>query len=311
MGYWRNSCSPYDVQYTQGQSLNYAKARDLYEKTIPLRGKRKEQNIRPLHRRDRAWERIIKVSDTEYYITFDAYQHRQRHNKAISWALINDIEYMTIHTPRKMWGSSPSMELNPREFSSSSTFWFYNFNLPDGFSMVNYHANKYVRYNEQHYFIENGDIKFQRKVGSNEWQPLLVQRQFKHTIDRKQTKQLREAIKPFMEYYDLMCDIVDTKWEWGNPIEKAIAGNNADMVIIKPEDVMAMFKPNDDGSVHDGWLKMVEMYRHRLTSYGGEHHKDKLQKRICEDLFPIMKPCNSSEVPLGKMINDRYKHWYR
>mgnify|MGYP003336764380 CR=1 FL=1 len=311
MSWYRNSCSPHDVQRNQGQSLDFAKAQKLYEDTVPLRGKRKDQNIRPLHRRDRSWERVIKVSDTEYYITFDAYQHRQHHNRAISWSLNNDMEYMTIHTPRKMWGQDPSKTLNPREFSSSSTFWFYDFNLPDGFNMVNYHANKYVRYNEHYYFIEKGDIRFQRKVGDTEWKPLLVQRQFKHTIDRKKTKELREAIKPFMEYYDLMCDMVETKWEYGNPIIKGLVGDNRDVVEVKPKEVMAMFKPNQDGSVHDGWLKMVEMYRHRLTSYKGEHHKYLLQKRICDDLFPIMKPCNITEVPLGKMINDRYKHWYR
>lgn len=308
--YYRQSCSPYDVQANQGKHLDFAKAQKLYEDVKPIRGKRKEQNIRPLHRRDRAWERIVKVSDTEYYITYDAYQHRQNHNRAISWSLNNGIEIMTIHTPRKMWGSSPSMELNPREFSSASTFWFYDFNMPMGFNMVNHYANKYVRHNDQYYFIENGDIQFQRKDGG-EWKPLLVQRQFKHTIDRKKTKELREAIKPFMAYYDIMCDMVDNKWVWGNPIVKALEKDEDVVPVIKPEAVLEMFKPKTDGSVHDGWLTMVEMYKHRLTRYNGDHEKHKLQKEVCGDLFPIMKPCNTTEVPLGKLTNDRYKHWYR
>ena len=132
--YYRQSCSPYDVQANQGQRFDFVSVAKRYEDTKPIRGKRKEQNIRPIYRRDRSYERIVKVSDTEYYITFDAYQHRTNHNKAITWSLNDGIETMTIHTPKKTWGTTPSYDFNPRALSSSSTFWFYNFNLPRRFS---------------------------------------------------------------------------------------------------------------------------------------------------------------------------------
>jgi len=254
MGYWRNSCSPYDVQHRQGRSFNFASVAKCYEDTIPLRGKRKAENIRPINRRDRAYERIVKVSDTEYYITFDAYQHRTNHNKAITWSLNNDIEFMTIHTPKKVWGQSPSMDLHPRTFSSASVFWFYNFNLPADFGMVNYRANKYVRYDNKYYSVELGDIMFQRKVGDRHWLPLVVHREFKHTIDRTQTKQLRESIKPFIEYFDVVSEIVEGsgRWEYGNPIYKAVVGEKDRQIFT--EEVMALFKPCEDGSVPDAWL---------------------------------------------------------
>ena len=316
MGYWRNSCSPYDVQQNQGRRFDFEGIKNRYEQTIPLRGKRKEQNIRPLYRRDRAYERMIKVSDTEYYITFDAYQHRTAHNKAITWGLNDGMELMTIHTPKKVWGSTPSMELHPRTFSSASVFWFYGFNLPSDFAMVNHRANKYVRYNNKYYSVELGDVVFQRKVGEKHWLPLIVHREFKHTIDRTQTKQLRENIKPFVEYFDIMCDIIDGngRWQYGNPIYNAIAGDQNRRV--SPQEAIALFKQGNDGSVPDGWLSMVERYKHRITRYmyhsnGDGLDRQRLPKEICDDLFRIVKPCKTTEVPIGTLINDRYKHWYR
>jgi hypothetical protein len=316
MGYYRDSCSPYDVQQNQGRSFDFESIKKNYEQTIPLRGKRKEQNIRPIYRRDRAYERMVKVSDTEYYITFDAYQHRTTHNKAITWSLNDGMELMTIHTPRQVWGSAPSMNLYPRTFSSSSVFWFYNFNLPSDFSMVNYRANKYVRYNHKHYSVELGDVVFQRKVGDKHWLPLVVHREFKHTIDRTQTKQLRESIKPFVEYFDIMCDIIDGngQWQYGNPIHNAIVGDQNRQAL--PQEAIALFKQGDDGSVPDGWLSMVERYKHRITRYryrsnGDDLDRQRLPKEICDDLFRIVKPCKITEVPIGTLIHDRYKHWYR
>jgi hypothetical protein len=312
----RNSCSPYDVQQNQGRRFDFEGIKKHYEDTIPLRGKRKEQNIRPLYRRDRAYERMVKVSDTEYYITFDAYQHRTAHNKAITWSLNDGMEYMTIHTPKKIWGATPSMELYPRTFSSASVFWFYNFNLPSDFGMVNHRANKYVRYNNKHYSVELGDVVFQRKVGDKHWLPLVVHREFKHTIDRTQTKQLRESIKPFVDYFDIMCDIIDGngQWQFGNPISNAIVGDQNRQV--SPQEAIALFKQGDDGSVPDGWLSMVERYKHRITRYryrsnGDDLDRQRLPKEICDDLFRIVKPCKITEVPIGTLINDRYKHWYR
>jgi hypothetical protein len=316
MGYYRQSCSPYDVQNNQGQRFDFERIKKHYEETIPLRGKRKEQNIRPINRRDRAYERMVKVSDTEYYVTFDAYQHRTIHNKAITWSLNNGIEFMTIHTPRKNWGSTPSMDLNPRSFSSSSTFWFYDFNLPTEFGMVNYRANKYVRYDNKYYTVELGDVVFQRKVGEKHWLPLVVHREFKHTLDRTQTKELRESIKPFMDYFDLMSNIVEGsgRWDYGNPIYKAVVGESDRL--IRKEEVIALFKPTLDGDVPDGWLGMVERYKHRITGYSYQSRSNtfdrhRLGKEICDDLFRVVKPCIKKEVPIGTLTHDRYKQWYR
>ena len=315
MGYYGSSCSPYDVQAQQGGRFTFDTVKERYENTIPLRGKRKEENVRPLYRRDRAWERIYKVDDNEYYVSFDSYKYRTHHNKGITWKMCEGYEFMTIHTPKKTWSSTDPTELYPRYFSSSSIFWFYDFNMPNEFNMVNHRANKYVRFDNKFYSIELGDITFQRRQGETQWQPLVVHREFKHTIDRKQTKQLREVIKPFMAYYDIMCEMVETKWEYGNPIVKAL--NDGELGAVKPEQAVALFKPCEDGSVPDAWLSMVERYKHRITRYryrsndGETHDRYKLSKEICDDLFRIARPCKTEEVPIGTLMHDKYKWWYR
>lgn len=316
MGYYGNSCSPYDVQANQGGRFTFDTIKERYENTKPLIGKRKEENVRPIKRRDRAWERIYKVDDNEYYVSFDSYKYRTHHNKAISWKMCGDMEFITIHTPKKTWSTTDPQELYPRYLSSSSIYWFYDFNMPNEFCMVNHRANKYVCHDNKFYSIELGDITFQRRQGETQWQPLVVHREFKHTIDRKQTKQLREIIKPFMAYYDIMCEMVETKWEYGNPIVKAL--NDGELGAVKPSQAIALFKPCEDGSVPDAWLSMVERYKHRITRYrynrtndADAHERHKLSKEICDDLFRIARPCKTEEVPIGTLMHDKYKWWYR
>jgi hypothetical protein len=325
MGYYRESCSPYDVQAKQGGKFDFATVKERYETTKPIQGKRKDQNIRPINRRDRSYERIIKVSDMEYYVTFDNYRWRKEHNKAITWKMVDDMEYMTIHTPRQMWGTPPTMDLYPRSLSSSSTFWFYDFNMPHGFSMVNHYVSKYVRHNGKHYTIEQGDITFIRrhsntlnKLGENNWQPLVVHRQFKHHIDRAKTKELKELVKPFLAYYDIMGDIVEDKWEYGSPIVRAI--NKGEYGRATPEQAVALFKPREDGNIHDEWLGLVENYKHRIfyskklsdsTWTKNQVWREDLPNILYTDLFAVAKPCKEIEVPLGELCIDRYKSWYR
>ena len=311
MSYY-NSCSPYDTQQRNGQCFDFEKIKKHYNDTLPIRGKRKPENIRPVYQRNRCWERMIQVSDTEYYITYDAWSHRSAHNRAITFSLNNGFEFMTIHTPKRVWSSEPDA-LYPENLRSSSIFWFYHFNLPNGFGMENYHTSKYVKHGDKYYTIEKGDIIFQRKMGSNEWQPLTVHREFKYALDRKRAKELREMTKVFLPYYDIMCDIVDPTYSYGNTIANAIDSHNAN-------DALALFKPRDDGSVPPEWLTMVEDYKRKIREYVWDdlnrnhtevYRRDKLHGKINEDLFRLVKPCTLTEVQLGERSHNKYKRWFR
>ena len=320
--YYRHSCSPYDVQSEQGGRFTFETVKQRYQSTLPIRGKRKADNVRPIKRRDRSWERIFEVDENEYYISFDAYKFRPHHNRAITWKMVGDMEYMTIHTPRKTWSSTDFNELHPRTLSSASIYWFYDFNLPHGFNMVNHYANKYVKHNDLCYTIEQGDITFQRrhsntlnKLGENNWQPLVVHTQFKHHIDRTKTKELKEAIKPFVAYFDVMSGMVQDKYGWGNPIVNAVVGDDNYNHTVIPEQAVALFKQTGD-DVPDSWLTMVERYKRKITRHDYRTRQDtyareELEKEICKDLFRIVRPCKNVEVPLGQVAIDRYKSWYR
>lgn len=314
MGYY-HSCSPYDVQARNGGRFTFESIAKKYEDTKPLRGKRKAENIRPIGQRDRAWERMIKVSDTEYYVSFDCYSYRTHHNRGITWKLENGMEYMTVHTPKKTWNGANN-EINPRALSSSSTYWFYDFNLPHEFSMANYRANKYVRYQDKYYTIERGDITFQRKQGGSptDWQPLVVHREFKRTLDRKKAKELRELTKSFLPYYDVMSELVEPTWQYGNPIYMAIVGK--EHRDITADEVLGLFKQDE---VPDQWLGMVEHYKRRIREWNYDYvnrtstevyRRDKLHEIVSQDLFALVKPCKQEAVELGKLTHDRYKRWF-
>jgi hypothetical protein len=315
MGFYRYSSSPYDVQARNGGRFTFETLAKRYEDTKPIQGKRKDQNIRPIGQRNRAWERMVKVSDTEYYITCDAYQHRSVHTRSITWKQIDGMDYLTIHTPRAGWNGA-NADLYPRAFSSSSIYWFYDMNMPVEFGMTNYKCNKYVRYADKYYTIEKGDITFQRKIGTTDWQPLVVHREFKHTIDRKKTKELREITKSFKPYFDVMCDMVDSKWEYGNPIVRAI--HDGELRPTTPEQALALFKPSQDGDVPNEWLRMAEIYKQRIREhkwvgarmYEETFRKDKVLTEVNKDLFAIVRPCKEEAVELGKLSHDRYKKWY-
>lgn len=318
MSYYRQSCSPYDVQAQQGGRFTFATIKERYENTIPLRGKRKEENVRPIKRRDRSWERIFKVDDNEYYISFDSYKWRTVHNKGITWQMRDGMEYMTIHTPRKTWDSQAPTQLYPRYLSSASVFWFYDFNMPNEFSMVNHYVNKYICYQDKYYSIELGDIVFQRKEGVTEWQPLVVHRQVKHHIDKQKVKELKESIKPFLDYYDIMSPVAESEYGWGNPIIRAVLGEN-EYREVKPHEAVELFKQTE-GKIPDGWFTMVEIYKNRITTNkrlpdgdwsGSKEWREDLPRHIAQDLFQLAKPCKEIEVPLGQLCIDRYKSWYR
>jgi hypothetical protein len=231
------------------------------------------------------------------------------------------MEFMTIHTPRQTWGNPSQSELlnlpvYPRYLSSASTFWFYDFNMPVGFNMVNYYVNKYVKYNDKHYTIEQGDITFQRKVGDTEWQPLVVHRQFKHHIDKEQTKELKQVIKPFVEYFNLMSDIVEAKYLYGNYVAQAINPNKP--YEVTPQQVRDAFKQSD--VVPDSWLLMTESYKRHLTYSKRLENgtwsenilwKEDLTKELLKDLYKVAKPFKKIEVPLGQLCIDKYKAWNR
>jgi len=317
-GNWNNR-TPYEVQRDNGGRFTFATIKERYENTKPINSKqRKHLDVRPLAERDRSHERIVKVNDNEFYLTYDAWrwseihQPDRQHTRAISFHQVGDMETVVVHTPRTNW--KEEKHLYPRAFSSSSTYYFYEFNLPYGLNMEKHNSAKYVRLDTetgyQHYTIEKGDITFTRKFGAKYWKPMVVHREMTHKIDRSKSKEWRNTVKPLLEYLNVMVDMVEPQYIgwWENVLASATKElTNKDEVFKQV-----------DGEAHESWFKMAEYYKKRIETsdwskpYGERtsiYDKSKLKHYLYKDLYKLVKPLQATEVPLGTMCKDRYKSW--
>ena len=318
MGFGYGTRTPYEVQQDNGGRFDFDKIKQRYEQVKPLRGKRAHLNVRPLGERGRSQERIIKVNDNEYYLTFDAWgwseihQPDRKHTKAISFHQIGDMETVVVHTPVTNWKEEKN--LFPRAFSNNSVFYFYEFNLPDGLNMVNNNSCKYVRVacedGYRHFTVEKGDTTYTRKKGAKYWNPMVVHSETIHNLDKQKTKEWRATAKPLLDYLNIMVDMVEPQYiGWFQNILAETTKN------LQKDEV---FKLND-GNAPEHWFKIAEYYKKRIEIYqhnGWEkpatkiYDKTKLKYYLYKDLYKLVKPLISTQIPLGTMCKDRFKSWF-
>jgi hypothetical protein len=317
MGFGYGTRTPYEVQQDNGGRFDFDKIKQRYEQVKPLRGKRANLDVRPMNDRGRSHERIIKVNENEYYLTFDAWRWselndpKRGHNRAISFHLIGDMETVVVHTPRTNW--KEVKDLYPKAFSSNSIFYFYEFNLPDGLNMVNNNACKYIRLNcedgYRYYTVEKGDTTFTRKRGTKYWNPMVVHRETIHHLDKEKTKEWRTTAKPLLDYLNVMVDMVEPQYlGW---YQNVLAEATKDL----PKD--KVFKQDGD-EAPEHWFKLAEFYKKRIQNYhymGNSKHtisydKSKLRTYLHRDLYKLVKPLKATEIPLGVMCKDRFKSWF-
>jgi len=299
MGFGYGTRSPEQVQRDNGGRFTFDTIQARYEAIKPISGKRKDLNVRPLNERRRDWERVFKVNDNEYYISHDAWRGHQDndiHNRSITWFKRGDFEIVVVHTPKSVWNKENPHRLAYYQLSSPSIFYFYDYNLPIGLSMANYKSCKYVAVNREdgqinYYSAEHGDITFQRRSGDKYWNPVVVHREFKHSLDRSKTKELRKSLEPFLEYYKVVEPLIDkTSYYYGNALEDFGSG--------------VFNKVGDD--VPESWFKIVERYKHKNQWYRGD-----VKNLIIKDLYQVAKPLVKEPVPLGTPVRDRYRTWVR
>lgn len=301
-GNW-NARSPEEVQRQNGKRTDFTKAVERYESIKPLIGKRKTLDVRPLGNRDRTWERIVKVSDTEYYLTCSQYGYRDRQllegktevddeRRAITLKQEGMVETIIIH---KAWYG----------FTSPSVFYFYNYNLPLGMSMTKHGGTTYLAVKDKedkycYYSLRQGDITFYRAKGTTTWTPLVVHKEAKHKLDRKKTKAIREKLKVFADYAKVMFPLVEPKGNsWGTVLDK----HWADFVTLKTPD-----------EIPESWLNAVAEYKRKLQRYSYEARdyiadESGLLPRIYNEAYRAEKPFEVEAVPLGEMSYDRYRSW--
>ena len=304
MGYGNWARSPEEVQRVNGVRTDFDTAVKRYESIKPLQGKRKVLNVRPSGERSRAWERIVKVSDTEYYLTCTQYAYNdndllkggkdkpEEQRRVITLKQEGEVETIVVHKSR--WG-----------LASLSMFYFYDYNLPLGMSMEKYYANNYVRvakadggYNW--YTLDKGDITFYRPKGGTIWTPLVVHREVKHSLDRKKTKVIREKLKAFSDYAKVMFPLVEANGNhWGSVLDK------------NWEEFVTLSNPDE---IPDNWLGAVSAYKQRLNRYDWSTRtynakETGLIPKIQKEAYRIEKPFAVEVVPLGERSRDPYKGW--
>lgn len=323
MGYYYNTRSPYDVQYDQGLRGGFEVVKKKYEDTKPLRGVRAKLDIRPIKQRDRTWERIIKVSDNEYYITNNAYTYHDRnklsgqeyreHNRCITYKLEGEQETIIVHAPRKTWGNAKTetgeFPIDRHGLSAPSNMYFYHFNLPAGLNIQNIKSDKFLQVEHEggakYYTMTQGDITLTRKLTEKYWTPLVVHRIIKRVIDRKKSKAAREQAKPLLDYLKIMLPLVEHKWHYGNLLLKC-----AEEVKLPLSEVLA--PQGDEVPAH--WYNLAQGYKaqSRRWDYGNNGHEyseTRLEHNVLKDLYMLTKPFKTIEVPLGEIAHDRYKNW--
>jgi hypothetical protein len=306
MGSYGWGRSPEEVQRSNGVRTDFDMAVKRYESTKPLQGKRKTLDVRPTGQRERTHERIVKVSDTEYYLTCMQYGYRDEQllagntkvdeeRKAITLKQEGMVETIIIHKPS--YG-----------FASNSIFYFYDYNLPKGMDMTSYHSIKYVRVANEgngydYYNASKGDITFYRAKGTTKWTPLTVYPEVKHSLDRTKTKEIRKHLETFLEYAKTMLPFVESKHQWGEILTK---------------DWREQVVPKVAGEYPEEWMTMLARYASRLNRYTynnetkrGEYaisHKGVIEA-IKRDAYKQEKPLIATAVPLGEMSNDPYRGW--
>ena len=112
MGYGWNTRSSQAVQMQSRHYFTFESIAKHYESITPLRGKRKDKNIRPVGERNRDWERVVKVNDNEYYLTCTAYGYEDNQRlrgetpredmRVMTFKRDEITETITLHRPH--WG---------------------------------------------------------------------------------------------------------------------------------------------------------------------------------------------------------------
>lgn len=302
-GNW-NARSPYDVQRMNGKARDFDGIKAHYESIKPLKGKRQSLDIRPNGERDRAWERVVKVSDTEYYLTCSAYSWNDNQKligsndaredrRAITFKQEGQVETIIVH--KSHWG-----------WMSPSLYYFYDFNLPAGMGMQKHRGTTYVKVlkpNEQlhynYYTMDKGDVTFYRPKGFPYWTPLQVYRETKHSLNRAKTKAIREELKDFIEYAKSIAPLVEPKHTWG---------------AILYTDWRKELKREDKESYPESWMNMVIRYAGRVQRYDYTTRTYSASEKsvinaIYRDVYRLEKPFDTEVIELGQLSHDSYKSW--
>ena len=158
-------------------SYLFRHAKLTYDSIVPLRGKRKAQDIRPLGQRRKTWERIIKIDD-------DTYAYR-----------CYSTDVVTV-------SRDGSMFINHAGWVSNTTTEFINKYVPTVYAFRQY-GLMWIRVGTKYYPIPRTGLQFKDEVLETD---LKV---YKKVINREKSKELRKQTADFITFAKTMLPIID------------------------------------------------------------------------------------------------------
>ncbi len=269
----------------------YREAKQRYEATKPIRGR--SGDVRPLGKRRRDWECIVKVSDTAYAI-------RLYNTNVVTYHEDGSIELCTGGWPSV--STAEMIELHSPFYTvkRSRNVWAWN---RYGNTDQNLKAEKYL------VPADGTPVKFVRRDGRHVPEtPQVIQQR---VVDRTGIKELRAQIKPFLDYSKVMLKLsggwlhLNTMFDLGGEKfqtyvhgrlifpknftrEQEAALNNVGYKTSSNDarDFVQMIL--DFGEDHDQWMRLMYSLLSRFTS-GVEKS---LAFTEIEDHEYYTRPCN-------------------
>ena len=160
-------------------------AERIYANTTPIRGQKKAQDIRPLGKRYKQWERIVKIDD-------DIYAFR-----------LYTTDVVIIHRDGTMF-------INTGGWVSTTTTRFINDHVPTVHASRRYNHIWVTLGNQKYYPVPRTGLQFKDGELATD---LKV---YKQVINKEKAKEFRKPTKDFIEFAKVMIPIID----WSAELEK-------------------------------------------------------------------------------------------
>ena len=160
-------------------------AERIYANTTPIRGQKKAKDIRPLGKRYKQWERIVKIDD-------DIYAFR-----------LYNTDVVIIHRDGTMF-------INTGGWISNTTTRFINEHVPTVYASRSYNHIWVTLGNQKFYPVPRTGLQFKDGELATD---LKV---YKRVINKERAKELRKPTKDFIEFARVMIPIID----WSAAIER-------------------------------------------------------------------------------------------
>lgn len=309
----------YNKRFWYGHNVrmnDYETVKRNYETTVPIQGTRKKHGIdqRPLSVRHRVWETWHRDGDS-YGMAF-----RQCYKQT---ALNPDTKKYEVTG----YGDSvsPLLMMNPQGALTFTTKWMNSYTtwemlsalLPDGIRFAKFGSKQYFRVaqpdgDDMYYFISGLVMTFvpYESGGKRYYQPTRgVVSEERVLIDRAKSKQCREELDAFLNYFQPMADMLGVEADGVNWMKRRAAEDflNSGNWLVR--------KHGDEYGEH--WVDAIQAL---LTAYtksthnwvpngkGGHEHQwthelpsalDIRAKLKGETLYRMVKPYKTMPVPLG------------